>query len=82
MDKHSDVFIIGAGPAGLELAQAFRRLGSDVTVLEARTPLAHEDPECAAVVLAALRHEGVAIRSGVTIARSPSPSVSSNSGLS
>ncbi len=68
-ERPKHLIVIGAGPAGLELAQAFHRLGSDVTVLEAKTPLAHEDPECAAVVLAALGHEGVAIRSGVTIAR-------------
>ena len=42
------LIVIGAGPIGLELAQAFRRLGSKVTVLEADQPLAHENPECAA----------------------------------
>src|SRR5215213_7629592 len=45
------LIIIGAGPIGLELAQAHRRLGAKVTVLEAGTPLAKEDPECAAMVL-------------------------------
>jgi pyruvate/2-oxoglutarate dehydrogenase complex dihydrolipoamide dehydrogenase (E3) component len=59
--------VIGAGPVGLELAQAFRRLGADVTVLEAATALANDDPECAAVVLAALAREGVAIRAGVEV---------------
>ena len=63
------LLVIGAGPMGLELAQAFRRLGAAVTVLEAAAPLAAEDPECAAVVLDALAREGVAIRAGVTIAR-------------
>jgi len=43
--------VIGAGPVGLELAQAFRRLGSAVTVIDAATPLAKDDPECAATVL-------------------------------
>jgi pyruvate/2-oxoglutarate dehydrogenase complex dihydrolipoamide dehydrogenase (E3) component len=61
--------VIGAGPIGLELAQAFRRLGSAVTVLEANEPLAREDSECAAIVLAALAREGVTVRSKVTIAR-------------
>ena len=56
--------VIGGGPVGLELAQAFRRLGAAVTVIEAMTPLAKDDPECAAVVLAALAAEGVAIRAG------------------
>jgi len=61
--------VIGAGPVGLELAQAFRRLGSAVTVLEAGEPLAREDQECAAVVLEALAREGVAVRSGTAVAR-------------
>ena len=41
------LIIIGAGPIGLEMAQAFRRLGSAVTVLEAAMPLAKDDPEAA-----------------------------------
>ena len=44
------------------MAQAFRRLGSEVTVLEAATPLAKDDPECAAIVLDQLEREGVVIR--------------------
>jgi pyruvate/2-oxoglutarate dehydrogenase complex dihydrolipoamide dehydrogenase (E3) component len=63
------LIVIGAGPVGLELAQAFRRLGSAVTVLEAAQPLAGEEPECAAVVLDQLAREGVAIRSGVEVTR-------------
>jgi pyruvate/2-oxoglutarate dehydrogenase complex dihydrolipoamide dehydrogenase (E3) component len=65
--KH--LLVIGAGPIGLELAQAFQRLGSRVTVLEAGRPLAKDDPECAAVVLAQLQREGVVVRAGVRIAR-------------
>ena len=34
------LIVIGGGPIGLELAQAFRRLGAEVTVLEAAAPLA------------------------------------------
>jgi pyruvate/2-oxoglutarate dehydrogenase complex dihydrolipoamide dehydrogenase (E3) component len=63
------LIIIGAGPIGLELAQAHRRLGADVTVLEAATPLAKDDPECAAIVVDQLTREGVAIRAGVTVVR-------------
>jgi pyruvate/2-oxoglutarate dehydrogenase complex dihydrolipoamide dehydrogenase (E3) component len=62
------LIVIGAGPVGLELAQAFRRLGGAVTVLDAGQPLAHEDTECAAVVLDALAGEGIALRSNVAIA--------------
>jgi pyruvate/2-oxoglutarate dehydrogenase complex dihydrolipoamide dehydrogenase (E3) component len=63
------LLIIGGGPIGLELAQAFRRLGAAVTVLEAATPLAKDDPECAAVVLDQLARDGVAIRAGVAVRR-------------
>jgi pyruvate/2-oxoglutarate dehydrogenase complex dihydrolipoamide dehydrogenase (E3) component len=68
-ERPDRLVIIGAGPIGLEMAQAFRRLGSEVTVLEAATPLAKDDPECAAIVLDQLEREGVIIRSGVKVAR-------------
>lgn len=61
--------IIGGGPIGLELAQAFRRLGSGVTVLEAATPLGSEEPETGQVVLDQLRAEGVEIRPGARVTR-------------
>jgi pyruvate/2-oxoglutarate dehydrogenase complex dihydrolipoamide dehydrogenase (E3) component len=65
----SHLIVIGAGAVGLELAQAFRRLGAAVTVLEAATPLAKDDPECATVVLDQLARDGVVIRAGVTVQR-------------
>lgn len=68
-ERPKHLIVLGAGPTGLELAQAFCRLGSTVTVLETGQPLAGEDPECVAVLLDALTAEGVTIRSGVTIAR-------------
>ena len=63
------LIVIGAGPIGLELAQAFRRLGAAVTVLEVAAPLSREDAECAVVVLDALTREGVDIRSHADIVR-------------
>ena len=63
--------VIGAGPIGLELAQAFRRLGSAVTVLEAAQPLAREDAECAAILLDALAREGVEVHSMPRSSASP-----------
>ena len=62
------LIVMGAGSTGLELAQAFRRLGSAVTVLEAAQPLAGDDPECAAIVVNQLEREGVVVRGGVKIA--------------
>lgn len=67
--RPTHLVVIGAGPIGLELAQAFRRLGSAVTVLEAAQPLAREDAECAGIVLDALAREGVEVRSNVAIVR-------------
>ncbi|WP_306026856.1 NAD(P)/FAD-dependent oxidoreductase [Stappia sp. MMSF_3263] len=55
----SHLLVIGGGPIGLELAQAHRRLGARVTVVEAAKALAKEDPSLAAIVIEALREEGV-----------------------
>jgi pyruvate/2-oxoglutarate dehydrogenase complex dihydrolipoamide dehydrogenase (E3) component len=66
-ERPEHLIIIGGGPVGLEMAQAFRRLGSSVTVLEAAQPLAKDDPECAAIVLDQLERDGVVIRSGVNV---------------
>lgn len=67
--RPDSLIVIGAGPIGLELAQAFRRLGSVVTVLEAAAPLAKDDPECAAIVLDQLDRDGAVIHSGVAVTR-------------
>lgn len=56
------LIIIGGGPIGLEMAQAHRRLGSRVIVLEAAKALGRDDPETAAIVLNTLRAEGVDLR--------------------
>jgi pyruvate/2-oxoglutarate dehydrogenase complex dihydrolipoamide dehydrogenase (E3) component len=66
-ERPEHLVIIGGGSTGLELAQAFRRLGSSVTVLEAAQPLAQDDPECAAIVLDRLEREGVVIHSEVSV---------------
>jgi pyruvate/2-oxoglutarate dehydrogenase complex dihydrolipoamide dehydrogenase (E3) component len=60
--KPRHLVVIGGGPIGIELAQAHRRLGCDVTVIEALSALGKDDPELAAIVLTKLRGEGVVIR--------------------
>jgi len=67
IERPEHLIIIGAGPIGIELAQAHRRLGAKVTVLEAFAPLAKDDPELAAIVLDAVRADGVDIEANVTI---------------
>ncbi|NNE24172.1 MAG: FAD-dependent oxidoreductase [Rhizobiales bacterium] len=64
-----DLIIIGGGPIGMELAQAHRRLGANVTVLEAFDPLGKDDPELTKVVLDHLRNEGVEILAQAKISK-------------
>lgn len=59
--RPSHLIVIGGGPIGMELAQAHRRLGSKVTVVEAANALGKDDPELAAIALQRLRGEGIAI---------------------
>ena len=63
------LIVIGADATGLELAQSYRRLGSQVTVLDATQALSEEDPELAAVLLAKLSSEGLAICEGARVTR-------------
>lgn len=53
------LLILGAGAMGCEMAQAFRRLGAEVTQVERGRALAGYDRDCAGVVLDQLRAEGV-----------------------
>lgn len=59
--------IVGGGSIGLELAQAYRRLGSRVTVLEAVKALGKEDPELSEFVLRHVQAEGLDVREGAKV---------------
>jgi pyruvate/2-oxoglutarate dehydrogenase complex dihydrolipoamide dehydrogenase (E3) component len=63
------LIIVGGGPIGMEMAQAHRRLGSDVTVLEGMRALGKDDPELTAVALKLLKAEGLVIREGARVER-------------
>ena len=63
-ERPEKLLIIGGGPIGMEMAQAHRRLGSEVVVIEAAKVLGKDDPDLAAVVLENLRAEGVEILEG------------------
>lgn len=59
------LLIVGGGPIGCELAQAFARLGSRVTVVQrAERLLTREDDEVSAFVAARLQEDGVDVRTG------------------
>ncbi len=59
------LLVLGGGPVGCELGQAFARLGSRVTLVE-RNPrlLAREEPEVGELLAARLTAEGVDVRTG------------------
>ena len=66
----SRLLVLGAGPIGIEMAQAFARLGSRVTVLERLSGiLPREDPELGAALQELLAAEGVAIHTATTVSR-------------
>jgi pyruvate/2-oxoglutarate dehydrogenase complex dihydrolipoamide dehydrogenase (E3) component len=69
VERPARLAIIGAGPIGLELAQAFRRLGSDVVVITQGEALSKEDPEAANIVVTALERDGVVIHRHTAIER-------------
>ncbi len=55
---------MGGGPIGCELAQAFRRLGAEVSLVEMANLLPKDDPELVAVLRRALIADGVALYEG------------------
>ncbi|MFA6219735.1 MAG: FAD-dependent oxidoreductase [Erythrobacter sp.] len=63
-EQPGHLVIIGGGVIGMEMAQAFRRLGSEVTVIEPGKPLGRDDPDSVAVVVEAMREEGVRFVTG------------------
>ena len=63
-DFPEHLVILGGGPIGMELAQAFTRLGAQTTVIEMGRALGKADPDHAAVALGALRAEGVTVLEG------------------
>jgi pyruvate/2-oxoglutarate dehydrogenase complex dihydrolipoamide dehydrogenase (E3) component len=64
------LLVLGGGPVGLELAQAFRRLGSEVALLEQQERLLPvADPEASAVVEECFRQEGIEVALGTAIER-------------
>lgn len=61
-ERPEHLAVIGGGPIGCELAQAFVRLGARVTIIDsAPRILSHDDADAAEVVAAALRRDGVQI---------------------
>ncbi len=66
-ERPEHLFVIGGGPIGAELAQAYRRLGAEVTLLEMYRVLGKDDPDVTAVARRRLAEEGIKIREGIAI---------------
>ncbi|HXF90341.1 MAG TPA: FAD-dependent oxidoreductase [Candidatus Nitrosotenuis sp.] len=67
LPKH--LVIVGGGPIGIEMAQGYRRLGAQVTVLEAFSILPRDDHEAAAIIRQQLIGEGVDIIEGAQVTK-------------
>jgi pyruvate/2-oxoglutarate dehydrogenase complex dihydrolipoamide dehydrogenase (E3) component len=65
--KLTHLVVIGGGPVAIELAQAYARLGTEVTVVENGPLLAGFDPELADIALKRLAEEGVSLRPHATV---------------
>ena len=63
------LLVVGAGPIGIELGQAFHRLGADVTIAQrSERILTKEDADVSEQMLRYLREEGITIRLNTNIA--------------
>jgi len=63
----SHLVIIGGGAVGVELGQAFARLGAEVTIIEMQSLLAREDAEAVDVLRRRLVAEGVRLCEGASV---------------
>lgn len=69
-DAPPSLAILGGGPIGCEMAQAFARLGVEVTLVEAvERILPREEPEASAVITEALAADGVVVRTGAEVVK-------------
>ncbi len=63
----SHLIVIGGGPIGAELAQAHRRLGAEVTIVDMGPVLPKDDPEMTSVVRAQLLEDGISLKERVKV---------------
>jgi len=66
-ERPDHLIVVGGGPIGIEMAQAHRRLGARVTVLDVGPVLPRDDPELVASLTGHLIGEGIAIRPDIQI---------------
>ena len=66
-ERPDHLLVLGGGPIGCELAQAHRRLGCEVTVVERGRLLPRDDPAMAKVVSQRFREEGITVVEGAVV---------------
>ena len=66
-ERPEHLIVIGGGPIGIELAQAYRRLGAAVTVIDAGPMLPRDDAELVGRLAALLTAEGIALKPSVGV---------------
>ncbi|MBC7165248.1 MAG: FAD-dependent oxidoreductase [Roseovarius sp.] len=67
-ERPGRLLVVGGGPIGMEMAQAHRRLGCAVTVIEGASVLGQDDPEMVQVVRDRFAAEGIDIAEGAMVA--------------
>jgi pyruvate/2-oxoglutarate dehydrogenase complex dihydrolipoamide dehydrogenase (E3) component len=68
-ERPDHLIIVGGGPIGIELAQAERRLGAEVSVIELYSILANDDPEAVDIVRQAVHRDGVMLHERTKLVR-------------
>ncbi|MHA6296826.1 dihydrolipoyl dehydrogenase family protein [Devosia sp. CAU 1758] len=61
IERPDHLLVVGGGPIGLEMAQAFRRLGSEVTIVDVAGILPRDEPEAVELIRGVLRDEGIVL---------------------
>lgn len=61
------LIVLGGGPIGVELGQAFRQLGAQVMIVEQAKMLSHDDPELVAVLRRRFSEQGIVMREGARV---------------
>ena len=66
-ERPDHLVVLGGGPIGVEMAQAFRRLGAAVTLVERGAILPRDEPEAVAILRARLQREGIVLHEGAEV---------------
>lgn len=66
-ERPEHLLVLGGGPIGVEMAQAFRRLGARVTLVERAAILPRDEPEAVAILRASLNNEGITLHEGTEV---------------